>query len=952
MAAVKKNTKKMYQSDGQDRLLPKLSLAIFGHPATAALVWVVLMIFGIASYTTFLQREGFPSINVPFSVVNGTYFVNDPAKVDSQLTAPISDIILKDSHVKSVSATAQANFYNLAVQYKENTDANKVGAQIKQRIVDAHILPESATLNVQTPKIGFTERGDDGVVSVYAKQDGATPEQLTAEGKKVASYIKDKHLANMTGISLIDPFEEGTDPVTRQIVTSQDKFDRYGVRAGDQNLFYDSVSVGYTQKSGSDVIKLDDDLQKAITEYNNTHKDSPYTAVISATYANDIKTQIGGLQQSLLEGLIAVLIIGSLVIAIRASLITVLAMLTVLTITLGALYLFGYTLNTITLFSLVLCLALIVDDTIIMVEAIDAQRRRLKDPREAVHVATRKVSRAMVAATSTAVLSFAPLLFVTGILGSFIRAIPVTVIVSLVTSLLVALFFIPLFARYLLLGKKQMGPKGNVEEPAAGIEAKVANFIGKPMLWARGSTKKLFSVGLVAVAIGLGFIVAAGFLFQKVTFNIFPPSKDTNGLTLQLGFAPGTTIQQAEKIADRADAVVASQLGDNFKTSSYYTNANSQQASGVIYLTSFKDRKVTSPELKEQLEDKFKGFEGANVQVGQLDVGPPPGAFGVRIETSDRQAAMKLASDMNDFLKDKTLTRISGTTAKIISTTVSDPAVYQRAEGKSYVEVTAKFDADDTSTLVTLAQDAVKKEFTASKLQAYGLKEGSLNFDLGQEADNQDSFAALAKAFPILLVVIFVLLAVQFRSLLQPLLIFMAIPFSLFGITLGLYATKNAFSFFTMLGFFALLGLSIKNTILLTDYANQLRRGGAGAVEAAVGALRERFRPLIATSFTAVVSLIPLYLSDPFWEGLTVVLICGLLSSTFLVITVFPYYYLGAEFARMHVSRRAALTWLIGTGVISAALIKAGLPAIVVPLVAIILVVALTMLGKRRTKRA
>ena len=132
----------------------------------------------------------------------------------------------------------------------------------------------------------------------------------------------------------------------------------------------------------------------------------------------------------------------------------------------------------------------------------------------------------------------------------------------------------------------------------------------------------------------------------------------------------------------------------------------------------------------------------------------------------------------------------------------------------------------------------------------------------------------------------------------------MAIPFSLFGITLGLYLTENPMSFFAMLGFFALIGLSIKNTILLADYANQSRKRGMNPVDAAHEALAERFRPLIATSLTAVVSLIPLAISSPFWEGLAVVLIFGLLSSTFLVITVFPYYYLGGEFLRGIFRRR------------------------------------------------
>jgi len=183
----------------------------------------------------------------------------------------------------------------------------------------------------------------------------------------------------------------------------------------------------------------------------------------------------------------------------------------------------------------------------------------------------------------------------------------------------------------------------------------------------------------------------------------------------------------------------------------------------------------------------------------------------------------------------------------------------------------------------------------------------------------------------------------------QPLLIFMAIPFSLFGITLGLYLTKNPFSFFAMLGFFALIGLSLKNTILLTDYANQQRRLGMSAVDAAAEALGERFRPLVATSLTAVVSLIPLAIMSPFWEGLAIVLICGLLSSTFLVILVFPYYYIGVEFMRLHISRKAGLTWLACTILLIALLVSLKALAFA-PLVPIVVALALWAISRWRKK--
>lgn len=927
------------------RWLPRLSLFMFDRSRVAALIWLVVTIFGVFSYTTLLKREGFPSINIPFSIVNGAYLVNNPEKVDTEVAKPISDELMKDERVSSVDSSSQGNFYTVIVQYKEGTDAQAVGQEITQRIEAAKLLPEQASMEFTSPKFGFTERGDDAVVSLYSTDPNTSTIELSTEGQKLAAAIKAQDLAGIGDISLISPYVTGVDPATGQEAISQTRFDRYGVRQSGENTFYDSVAVGATQNSETDAIAFDTQLRAQVDKYN-AEQTGTFRAALSASYAPQIKEQTSELQRALLEGLIAVLIIGSIVIAIRASIITVLAMVTVLALTLGLLLVIGYTLNTITLFSLILCLALIVDDTIIMIEAIDAQRRRRVDPRETVHEATGKISRAMVAATLTAAFSFVPLLFVGGILGSFIRAIPITVISSLLISLLVALVFIPVFARYLLLRKNQMGAK-NVHEPAAGIEAKIARFISKPMLWARGSTKKLLGVGLIAVFVGMLFIGSAGYLFQKVTFNIFPPTKDANDLLLQLDFPAGYTIEDAMSAARQSDAIVAKTLGEHFEQASYYATATAMNANLFVHLTPYNDRDLRSPEMVAQLEDAYRDFTGAKVKVSQLDVGPPVEPFAVHIKTNgDRQAGLKLAEDIRTFLQGRELVRLSGEKASVISTTVSDPNAYERSDGQAYVKVTASFDGDDISTLVTLAQDAVQKEFTAEKVQTYGLHQDAMTFDFGQESENQESFATLALAFPLVLVAIYILLAFQFRSLAQPLMIFTAIPFSLFGITLGLYLTDNAFSFFAMLGFFALIGLSLKNTILLTDYANQQRRKGVRVVDAAVDALGERFRPLIATSLTAVVSLTPLAFMSPFWEGLAVVLICGLLSSTLLVILVFPYYYLGVEFMRLHISRRSCLIWLGGTILAAVGLSQGGLAGFT-PIVSILLALGLWRFSKR-----
>ncbi len=898
----------------RDKFLPKLTTAFFDRPKLTALIWLAIAVFGIASYTTLLRREGFPSVNVPFAIVNGTYFVNDPARVDQDVVKPMTEIATHQAGVSTVQGQSTDNFFSISLQYKENVDSSVATKAFEQAVKDSGVLPASVQAQYDVLYFGATG-GDvqpiDAAVSFFNTKGTASVADTSAKAESAVKWLNDHKPELVKSVFLKTQFETATDVSTGHATDIQRSFDRYGEKQ-EQTNFFNSIIIGVTKTDGADVIKFDEQVRGVLDQLKHDPAFADYSGEVSASSAPSIKDSLSELQRVLLEGLLAVLIVGSLVIAIRASLITVVSMVTVLVTSLGVLYLIGYTLNVITLFALILGLALIVDDTIIMVEAIDAARGKEKDAREAVRTATRKVSRAMVAATLTACLSFVPLLFVGGILGDFIQAIPVTIIISLLISLLVALIFIPFFARFVLLGKKQMGKQG-VKEVAAGFEAKVAGFITRPMLWARGSRKKLFGVGLTAVFIGLGFVLAGGLIAKNVVFNIFPPTKDTNGLALAINFPQGTSVEEAQAIAGQADQLAAQVVGQNFVHSSYYGTGNAQTASEQIELTNYNKREVTSPELVKQLQEKYDGdFKAARVSVAQVDIGPPSAAFTVEIDSTNRQDAFKAAAAYESYMKNTELIRVNGTTAHFVNVNVSSPDQYLRVDNRPVVTVTANFDGTDTTTLVTLAQNSLEKEFNNTKLSQFGLSTDKINYNIGFESENQDSFRTLALAFPILLVVMFILLAFQFRSLLQPLLIFMAIPFSFFGIMLGLNLTDNAISFFTMLGFFALIGLSIKNTILLTDFANQKRHEGAGAIDAAVAALEERFRPLFATSMTAVVSLIPLALASPFWEGLAVVLIFGLLSNTLLVVTVFPYYYLGAEFLRQKVSRAKALSWLAG----------------------------------------
>lgn len=930
----------------KDKLLPKFTIFFFDRVGVSLVLWLAIFVFGIVSYTTLLKREGFPAINIPLTIVSGTYFANDATKVDNQVAKPVTDVILKLPNVEAVGTNSSANFFVINVQYAEGTDAKAATDSLKEAVASAGVLPSGANLAYNVPYFGATG-GDsqqiDEAISFYAVDGEPATAELVDRAQALADRLKaDSALEGVKDVFVKNPLQTAVDQSNGKTVSVERNFDRFGVREDGTTRFRDSVIIGIAKSGDTDVIKLDAQTREALDRALALEEFDGYGATISASFATSIKENISELQKVLLEGLLAVLIVGSLVIAIRASVITVISMVTVLVSSIAFMYLFGYSLNVITLFALILSLALIVDDTIIMVEAIDAARRKSTDRRRIVKEATVKVSRAMVAATLTASLSFAPLLFVGGVLGDFIAAIPVTIIASLLISLVVALVFIPFFSRFILLGTKQLGKKSPVEF-AAGIEAKVAAFVARPMLWARHSQRRLLGVGLIAVAIGLAFIGGAGVVGKNVVFNIFPPTKDSNTIAVDLKFPAGTTIETAKKVAADADALVGETLQDNFEQASYYTSGSADSGTLQIELISYQKRSVTSVQLVENLQQRFDAdFKEAQATAYQIDVGPPAAAFTVQIAADSRSAAYRLANDVASYLRSTELSRLNGTTARLTNISVTTESQVVLRDGKPVVIVSGGFDADDTTTLVTLAKDAVEKEFSTQRVASYGLASDALMFDLGQEQDNQDSFKALVLAFPVLLFVMYLLLAVQFRSFLQPLLIFLAIPFSLFGIMLGLDLTNNAISFFTMLGFFALLGLSIKNTILVTDFANQAKRAGMSTIDATVAALEERFRPLFATSMTAVVSLIPLALSSPFWQGLAVVLIFGLLSSTVLVITVFPYYYLGGEWLRRHIHPRSVAMFGVGAAFVAwagASAQGAALAAILVLFYAVIVAV-------------
>jgi len=165
----------------------------------------------------------------------------------------------------------------------------------------------------------------------------------------------------------------------------------------------------------------------------------------------------------------------------------------------------------------------------------------------------------------------------------------------------------------------------------------------------------------------------------------------------------------------------------------------------------------------------------------------------------------------------------------------------------------------------------------------------------GQQEDTQESMAALVSALGLAIIFIYLVLASQFASFMQPVAIMASLPFTLIGVLLALLLTNTTLNLFSMIGFVMLMGLVTKNAILLVDFANRARRGGAALHEALLSAGQVRLRPILMTTAAMIFGMLPLALglgeSGETQAPMGRAIIGGVITSTLLTLIVVPVIY-------------------------------------------------------------
>ncbi|MCD4773404.1 MAG: efflux RND transporter permease subunit, partial [Bacteroidales bacterium] len=178
------------------------------------------------------------------------------------------------------------------------------------------------------------------------------------------------------------------------------------------------------------------------------------------------------------------------------------------------------------------------------------------------------------------------------------------------------------------------------------------------------------------------------------------------------------------------------------------------------------------------------------------------------------------------------------------------------------------------------------------KLKEYPFPNGYSYRIAGELESRSEAFGGMKIAMLIALISIFAVLVLQFKSFIQPLIIFTAIPLALIGSIWALFITGYTFSFAALIGLLSLIGIVINNSIILVDYTNKLRDNGKSIIEALKIAGETRFTPIILTTLTTIGGLLPLTLrGGTMWAPMGWTIIGGLLVSTMLTLIIVPVLY-------------------------------------------------------------
>jgi len=1025
--------------DAQTMVLSDLSIR---RPVLATVMNLVVLLVGIICYDRLAVRL-IPNVDVPVVTVATSYPGANAQVIESQITKPIEDALSGIEGIDYIQSVSRAESSQVTVRFRLDRDADAAASDVRDRVAQARgALPEEANepivqkqeadaqpiiyLAFSSDRHSLIEIADfatrvvkDRVQTIpgvaqaqvygnrYAMRVWLDPQRLAAVGltpADVEAALRAQNIEIPAG--RVESQQREFTVLSETDLKTPEQFAAvilkgaggYLVRLGDVakvELGADSsrfraryngknaIPLGVVKQAVANPLEISAALKKMLPEITRT---LPEGMKVEMAYDTTVFIQksIDEVYKTVAEAvLLVVLVIFLFLRSWRAVLIPLVTIPVSLVGAFALMYLFGFTINTLSLLAMVLAIGLVVDDAIVMLENIHRHVEEGMPPFEAALKGSKEIGFAIVAMTLTLAAVYMPFVFSSGRTGKLFIEFALTLAGAVLVSGFTALTLSPMMASKLLRHETQHGKFYEFGERmlvglGRGYQATLRRVIGLRWL-------------VVAVVVAL----FAGIFGLKTMLKPELAPNEDQGLVIGFASAPeGATIDYTDTYAKQMETILTG-IPEKDRVFVIIGFGTVTSAIGFVGLKDWSERERSAQAIAGSLFPQFMGVAGLMA----FPITPQPlgqGGFGQPVsfvvQTSGtwedldgvvRKLVAKMAenpqltSPDSDLKLDKPQLRVDMNRDKIAAVGSNVAAVGRTLEtmlgGRNVTRF--KRGSEQYNVIVQIADDArrtpedlgnvfvragdgsmvqldnlanVTETVAAKELnhfnklraatisaglapgysqgQALAWMEQALQdvapgtlYDLGgQSREFKESSSDFTLMLLLALAFIYLVLAAQFESFIDPLVILVSVPLAVFGAfaclvllnigsDFGLWHITGSWNIYTQIGVVTLVGLISKHGILIVEFANQLQAQGRSKLEAVVEAATLRLRPILMTTGAMVLGSIPLAIATGAGaearHQIGWVVVGGMSFGTLMTLFVVPVVYL--LLARNHTSDAA-----------------------------------------------
>ncbi|HEY3444835.1 MAG TPA: efflux RND transporter permease subunit [Myxococcales bacterium] len=1000
------------------------------RPITGVMVFLGLAILGLFNLSR-LKLDMLPNLEFPLVAVFAQYPGASPESVEQLVTRPIEDAMASVQRVEDINSTSFDSVSMTLIKFAWGTDMKQADQDVRKNmeLYALERLPDDVkrpmtfafdpsmqpvlmmTVNAPGTAGSVRKLAVDEISPFLARIPGVAaadviggvereiqvrldPEWLQAyripaqqvvlalrgsniviPGGKLDQGAQELNIATRGEFTSVEQIREvvvgatagGTLVHVGDVAEVVDSFAEQSsvVRAEGKQ----SVLLALRKQSDTNTVQV---VKKVYAELKDLEKQLPAGVTLSPVFdqAEPITMSISNLSDSAyLATLLTALVLLVFLRSWRTSIIVMVSIPLSLLSTFTVMDFSNVTLNVISMAGLALAVGMLVDNSIVVLENIFTRLSKGEGPAEAAIDGTKEMAMPVIASTLTTVVVFAPVLFVPGLAGQLFRDMCLTIVISLMMSLVIALTLVPLMASLMV----RHGHTSRFERLMAKLtwwvdplSDQYGRFLGKAM-------KRRW---LVIVA-SLVFFAGTLALYPLMGID-FMAKTDEGHTTFTVKAAPGTSLATTDALFKEVERIVEDEVpeaqvvvsrfgaGDMFGT---LMGQTSSSGTVQIRLKKRAQRTRSQQDIESALRKRFEGLAGLEVRPQQIQLLGSAGDVVVKLFGDDleklrdhgtrvknRLELVPGAADVTFSMEqglpelradlDREQIRQLGLSPAEVAATVSTyflgttATMYREGGDEFKVMVRAPRDVREdvnrlralpiitprgvTVPLQTVASiepalgpSSVSREnqrrvatlsMVAEKIPLATLVErveaalaelppapGISRSVEGTAEDLRDSFKALFIAFFVAVVLVYMVMASQFESLLEPFVILFTVPVALSGVILALVITHTTLQVTALIGVILLAGVVVNNGIVLIDVLKNKRLAGEDLVDAAVDAGRSRLRPILMTALTTIFGMVPLAFEigegSELWAPMARAVIGGMTVSTILTLVLVPAIY-------------------------------------------------------------